>query len=121
MVTASITLSVIAVVISFILGVLGAFPLSDGSTIGSAAPGDDGGSSTFDSANVQQAGDNLLLGYTDIINDIASFQKNPDLERAEARKRAMTEYAEGLLGRYEGLSNDLSDKMDELTLQQPGE
>ncbi|MBM3132379.1 MAG: hypothetical protein FJZ95_05035 [Chloroflexi bacterium] len=114
MVAASITLSVIAVVVSFILGVLGAFPLSDGSTIGSATPGDDKGSSTFSSADVQRAGDSLLLGYTDIISDIASFQKDPDLERAEARKRAMIEYAEGLLGRYEGLSDDLTAEMDEL-------
>ncbi len=102
MVSASITLSIVAVIVSFILSVLGAFPLSDGTTVGDALPNAD------DSSKVQSAADGLLLGYTDIINDIASFQKDPDLARAEARKEAMFRYARELLGQYEGFSGTLS-------------
>lgn len=111
MVTASITLSIIAVVVSFVLGALGAFPLSDGTTIGDALPGTDG------SEKVQTAADGLLLGYTDIINDLASFQKDPDLARAEARKEAMFRYARELLGQYEGFSGTLSASLDDLPLR----
>lgn len=111
MATASIALSIIAVVVSFVLGALGAFPLSDGSTVGDALEGAGG------SGNVQAAADGLLLGYTDIINDIASFQKDPDLARAEARKEAMFRYARELLGQYEAFSGTLSGSLDDAGLR----
>lgn len=109
MVGASITLSVIAVVITFILGVLGSFPLGNGDEYDSS-----GG---YDPAHIEEAGKRLELSYTGIIEDIASFQKDPDLERAEARKEAFTEFAESLVGEYKEFSEDMQLQMDDLISQ----
>ena len=108
MVGASITLSVITVVISFILSVTGSFPLGD---VGSEG-GDPSGE--FNPADVEEAGQRLEASYCAIIEDIASFQKNPDLERANARKEAFTEFAQSLVGQYQDLSEDLQTDLDEL-------
>lgn len=111
MVGASITLSVITVVVSFILSVTGSFPLGDIS--GEA----DNPSGEFNTADVEEAGKRLEASYCAIIEDIASFQKNPDLERAEARKEAFTEFAQSLVGQYKDLSDDLQTDLDNLITQ----
>ena len=111
MVGASITLSVITVVLSFIIAVTGSFPLGDIS----GETGDPSGE--FDTADVEKAGQQLEASYCAIISDIASFQKNPDLERANARKEAFTEFAQSLVGQYQDLSEELQTDLDDLIAQ----
>ena len=108
MIGASITLSVVVTVISFILAVTGSFPLGDVGN-GSGDPSDE-----FSTADVEEAGRRIEASYCAIIEDIASFQKDPDLARAEARKEAFTEFAQGLIGDYKDLSDELQTDLDDL-------
>lgn len=109
MVTASITFSVITIVVSFILGILGAFPLTDGAV---ADRQDGDGEPSNISEGMGQVSEGFMVCYTDIINDIASFREDPDLERAEARKEAFRQFAEGLVHQYEGFGERMEGMLD---------
>lgn len=115
MLKASITLGVIGMVVTFLVAVLGAFPLSSGASNADIYPNDDNANS------VERAGDMMLSSYTDIINDLVSFQDNPSLERAEARKNAFINYAQNTEERFKVFHQTLGSKMDELTQMDPAE
>jgi len=122
MVGASVTLSIITIVISFLLGVLGTFPLSGGGSDGNSQQVDNPpavteDSSEFDATGIEEVSGQFLTCYTDIIDDIASFQENPSLERAEARKEQFTQFAQEMIGKYQGFSGEMQGKLDELTSQ----
>ena len=103
MLQASITLSIIALVVAFLLGLLGVFPL-----VGVADETDSDNS-------VEAFGERFEFCYTDLIDDLVSFQHDPDLQRAEARKRAFTVLAEDMIGQYKTFSEDLGGMLDGLT------
>ncbi len=107
MIKASITLAIMTTVISFLMSVLSTFPLTDEASENNAAA-DEG---------IDQVGEQFSLCYKDIINDIASFQKDHSLERAEDRKVEFTGYARNLMEQYEEFSDGLRDKLDTMTIQ----
>lgn len=113
MVGASITLSVITIVVAFILGVFNTFPLDI--NIDEDYAVDE--SEDFDETAAEEAIKRIELSYNAIISDIASFQKDPDLERAEARKEAFTGFAQELVGKYQDLSDTLQADLDGLIEQ----
>jgi len=104
MVGASIVLSIITAVACFAMSALGEFPLSQGGSL-DAALGEDQGQS------VQDVGEGFLLCYTDIIEDLASFQHDPSLERAEARRDAFIDLARSLIGKYRDLSQEAASRL----------
>ena len=110
---ASITISIIAIVTSFLIGILSSFPLGAEGEFNSA-PNED---SEFDSSGIEEVGERFEVSYSAIINDIASFQRDPDLERANARKEAFRGFAQQLIGEYKDFSDELQVQLDELTSQ----
>ncbi|MBT4510615.1 MAG: hypothetical protein HOC20_00200 [Chloroflexi bacterium] len=110
---ASITLSLIAIVVSFLVGILSGFPLgAEGDTTGTS-----GETSEFDAAGIEEVGERFELSYNAIITDIASFQRDPSLERANARKEVFREFAQQLVGEYKDFGDGLQGQLDELTSQ----
>ncbi len=107
MIKASITLAVLSIVLSFLMSTLSAFPLTTKATTNSESSNITGGA--------EQVSKQFTLCYEDLINDIASFQDDPSLERAEARKEAFTDFARDLTGRYEGLSKEFGNRLDTIT------
>ncbi len=115
MIKASIVLAIISIVLSFIMGVLDAFPFADAANSGQEYM-HVSGDSDHPAGEVVAVSNQFSLCYRDIIEDIASFQDNPSLERANARKEAFTGYAEELKGSYEGFAEDLSRKLDTVAI-----
>ncbi|MDD5094326.1 MAG: hypothetical protein PHV74_08120 [Dehalococcoidia bacterium] len=120
MVNTAVTFGVIAIVVAFLFSLLAAFPLSSGA-LDMANPTGDGESTPQGIDGVEGVGDMLLFSYNDIITDIASFQDNPDLARAEARKNAFIGLAQNLGGQYKDFSQTLRGDMDELIAEADSE
>ncbi len=111
---AGVTFAVITAVVAFLVTLLGAFPLSDGAIDTPNYSGNNGDTESLDVEGVEAVGDMMLLSYTDIISDLVSFQDNPSLERAEARKEAFVNLAESFVGSYREFSHTMQGDMDEL-------
>ena len=85
--TAFLPLGILGLGLAFILGVLNGFPVPN---IPVYDPVDVAAlDETYDPATAQKAADRFGAVYEALINDILSFQKNPDFQRAESRKLAM--------------------------------
>jgi len=106
MINGSITLAVIAIIVGFLISILGAFPLTSAASIDSSNESD---------SDIEQVGERFTVCYKDIINDIASFQDDPDLERANERKETFTSFAQDLMERYETFADGLRNKLDTIT------
>ena len=120
MLNASITLGVMAIVVTLLVGLLSAFPLSSGLNDSANYSTDTGDTQTLNTGDVKKAGDLIMLNYTDLINDIASFQNDPSLERAEVRKNIFRNYAQNVANQFQVLDRTLSGKLNELAPQVDG-
>ena len=108
MIKASITLAIVTIVISFLMSTLSMFPLTSEASENKVASTEEA---------IDQVGEQFSLCYKDIISDLASFQKDPSLERAEERKVEFTSYARNLMKQYDDFTNELRDKLDTMTIQ----
>ena len=118
MVGTGVTFGVMAVTIAFLAAMLGGFPLAGEAIDGIGTYSTDiETSNTLNIDDVREVGDGLLLSYTDIINDIASFQDNPSLERAELRKNEMIGYAQILTGQFKSFGDSMQEEMDDLVAE----
>ncbi len=113
---AALVLGLVSLVVVFIIGILSAFPLD--STAGKAAipPGNHTDTQDFSVDAVEEAGERFLFSYNSIIEDLVSFQRDPSLERAEARRDAFVGYASHVQQRFAGLSRELRERLEQLTL-----
>ncbi len=111
--TAILPLGIIALVVGFLIGVLGYFPIgADSSSSVDAQTADGNG---FSTEAVEEMGSRFLSGYTSVVEGLMSYQKDPDYERAERDREAMTAYAKAIVPEFKGLADELKDKLDALT------
>ncbi|MCL0090113.1 hypothetical protein M1O54_07195 [Dehalococcoidia bacterium] len=112
---AALVLSLVSLVVIFIIGILSAFPID--STTGATAipPSNHQDTQNFSVDAVEEAGERFLFSYNSVIEDLVSFQRDPSLERAEARRDALISYAGNVQQRYQGLSHELRKRLDQLT------
>ncbi len=111
--TAMLPIAVAVMVMTFILGLLGGFPVTGG-VIGNATTGSLEESSSMDDV-LHAANDRLFRSYTSVVDDIVSFQKDPDLARAEAQRKRFAGYAETASGDLRLFEQQLRNQLDELT------
>ena len=105
-------LSVLAMVGSLLVGILAGFPVSDSGSSPSqenAVAGE-----IFGDMSVHQGMTRFAGVYTSVIDELISFQRAPDYQRAELRRQQMTEYA-AAAGSLNTFSNMLEGKLHELT------
>ena len=112
---AALVLGLVSLVVVFIIGILSAFPID--TAIGETAipPSNCQDTQDFSVDAVEEAGERFLFGYKSIIKDLVSFQRDPSLERAEARRDALIGYASNVQQRFKGLSHELRERLDQLT------
>ena len=105
-------LSVLAMVGSLLVGILAGFPVSDSGP----SPYQDNAvaGEIFDETSVHQGATRFAGVYTSVIDELMSFQRVPDYERAESRRQEMTEYA-AAADSLNTFSNMLEGKLHELT------
>ena len=111
---AMIPLRVLGLGISFLLGVLGYFPVP-GLAVG-APPDVNALEETYSAEDARNLGQKFQSVHRGIIEDLLSFQKDPDLARAEARRDEVTAYAKSAVGDFTALSNRLSDRYIEVAM-----
>ena len=99
----ALVFSILGMVVAFLISVLGSLPLS-GSP--SAATG-----TTDESFNVEQvhkAAGLFSNVYTSMINEMISYQKDPDYLRAESRRRELAEVGSTLIGDFQDFEGRLT-------------
>ncbi len=112
--TAILPLGIITLVVGFLIGVLGYFPI--GADTGSGADAQTAGGNEFSTEAVEELGGKFLMGYTSVVEGLMSYQKDPDYERAERDRAEMTSYAKAIIPEFQGLAEELKGKLDTLTL-----
>lgn len=101
-------LSLLGLILTFLATALGGFPLSP-------AP---------DSANpseytVQDVGNRFLSVYYAVVEDIASFQDDPSVERALARSDSFMGYGQSVAQDYQDFSSQLIQNWGQLSDSPP--
>lgn len=112
---AILPLAIAGLILSFLIGALSSFPIHAKTASPPAAidPNDD----TFSVEKAQEAGNRFSSVYTSIIDDMMSFQKDPDYKRAESQRKAMVSYSESLVTQFQDFSAKMKGKLDELAPQ----
>ncbi|MFP3975016.1 MAG: hypothetical protein ACLFVK_02200 [Dehalococcoidia bacterium] len=127
---AFIVLSLIWLITGFIIALLGAFPLNttassvslgstndtfySGSANDTSYPGS-ANNTAYVQARAEEAGELFTSSYEAVVNDLMSFQNNPSLQKAEARRDTFTAYGQTAVKSFETLAKGLRDKLDNLT------
>ena len=105
------SLSIIGTVITFMIGALGGFPLSSFSSDTHNVTGDP----SYSAEAVHEAADAFSGAYTSIIEELISFPRDPDYERAETRRQQVTDFATSLVGDFQDLEERLTGQLENLT------
>lgn len=108
-----LNLSLLGMVVAFLVGVLVAFPGAgherEAATDG---PVDD----DFNVERVHEAAGLFAGSYRAVVDEIISFQQDPDLQRAESRRREMVHYGRHVMERLDILEGRLSERLDQLEI-----
>ena len=94
-------LGLVSLVVTFVIALLGAFPLS--SAVGDSAifPNNYENARVLDLEAVEEAGERFSSAYKSLALDIVSFQHDPSLERAEDRRHEFVSYAQQVTQLYQ--------------------
>jgi len=80
----ALVFSILGMVVAFLISVLGSLPFSGDPSASAAAGTTD---ESFQVDQVHQAAGLFSNVYTSMIDEIISYQKDPDYQRAESRRR----------------------------------
>ena len=114
---AVLVLGLISLIVTFLIGVLSAFPLSGAAVDTSIPPSATESTLSLDVEAVEEVGERFSTAYHSLLEDIISFQHDPSLARAEARRDEFVSYAQQVIQLNQDFAQKLGDKLDGLTLQ----
>ena len=113
-----VNLGMIAMVLTFLLGILSAFPGRSDATTTAQVQQVEAASDEFSIDLVEVVGGLLGGSYMSVIDDVSSYQTDPNFERAESRRQEFSEYSDVLVGEFEGLVDELTSELDDLQTDQ---
>lgn len=113
--TSLIPIGLIALVLGFLVSVMGSFSASAATT--TTAPTTVEQAETVSTGAAEEMGSKFLGGYTSIIEGLMEHQANPDYERAERSRQEMVNLAEALVPQFQGLADQMQEKLDDLNIQ----
>ena len=87
--------------------ILGQFP-----GVGAAAPPPENASPD---EMVRQAAERLGSVFTFVVDDVVSYQKDPDYDRAEYNRQAVSIYAISILPEFQNFANEMRGRLDQAT------
>ena len=111
--TLPIVLSSIGMVVALIIRTLGSFPDLDAGT--NSAETNVIVDESYRVETVHRAGEMLSSAYGSIIDELISFQRDPDYERAEAGRQEFVDVGTSLTGMFKDFEKSLQGKFEELT------
>lgn len=112
---AILPLAVAGLILSFLIGALSSFPIH--AKVDSPPVAVDPNDDSFSVEKAQEAGNRFSSVYTSVIDDMLSFQKDPDYKRAESQRNAMVAYSESLITQFQDFSAKMKGKLDQLAPQ----
>ena len=112
-----IVLGIMALVLGSLAGALAGFPLP-GAVAGSPPQPATGGE--FSAQAVEEVADSFSASYTSVVEDLVSFLRDPDSQRAEQRREVMVDYARSLIPHFQGLAQQMEGELDGLTTEAQG-
>ena len=110
---ASVGLGIIGTVVAALVSVVSVLP-ADGVTDDALARSETP-SPASDLGSVDYVGNRFSTGIMSIVDEIASFQTDPDYERAETRRVEMVGVGEHMIDVFEGLKTDMDTRFVKLT------
>ena len=113
--TSIISLSMIGIIVAFLIGVLSGFPIPDmtAASLESQQPVDE----SFSVEAVHEVAGLFSNSYTSLIDNLISFQTDPDYARAESSREDMTDFGISLIGKFQDFESRLQGELDILTAE----
>jgi hypothetical protein len=109
-----LNLSIVGMVVTFLLGVLMAFPLPGGAD-GSYEDGNADEGFSFD--RIRRIGELFTGAYTSTLDEMIVHQTAPDYARAEAERQNLVEYSGRLAGDFEEFTSELETEFGSLQIE----
>lgn len=106
-----IPLSIAGVVLAFLIAVLADFPIESAFTLR------DSSDESYSVQAVEEVGSLFTGNYNAIINELVSYQTNPDYARAEARRQDMLDLGNRLTVNFTDFRTRLEGEFDILMAQ----
>ena len=105
----------IAIIVAFLIGVLSGFPMPDmtAASLESQQPFDE----SFSVEAVHEVAGLFSSSYTSLIDNLISFQTDPDYARAERSREDMTDFGISLIGKFQDFEGRLQGELDILTAE----
>jgi hypothetical protein len=113
---ALLPVGITSLVLGFLLGALADFPMASAQA-GAGSPPAPLGDQGFHIEEAEDVGERFSSAYTHVIDDLLSFQRDPDYARAEMRREELVHYAGGLIPRFQALAGELQALLAELLVE----
>ena len=111
----AVVFSIMGMVVAFLISVLGSLPLS-GSPSTTTGTTDE----SFNVEQVHRAAGLFSSSYTSLIDEMISYQRDPDYQRAESRRRELAEVGATLVGDFQVFEGELTGMLGDLTIELEG-
>lgn len=115
-----VNLGMIAMVLTFLLGILSIFPGRSDAAMTAQAQQVEAAPDEFSIDLIEVVGGLLGGSYMSVIDDVSSYQTDPSYERAESRRQEFSAYSGVLVGEFEGFADELTSELDALETDQAG-
>ena len=106
----ALVFSITGMVVAFLISVLGSLPVSGASSADTGTADE-----SFNVEQVHRAAGLFSNAYTSLIDEMISYQKDPDYQRAESRRRELVGVGATLIGDFQDFEGRLTGMLGELT------
>ena len=115
---ATAVIGIAALVLSFLSGVLGQFPIPG---MAAGSPGEAAAVEDFSPETVELTFNRLSFTQSGVIEELMSYLKNPDVERAKRRQEELAAYTSSQIGPFQELAGKLMGELIQWTALVPVE
>ena len=114
-VTSIITFSIMGIIVAFLIGVLSSFPMPDMTVV--SLDSQQAVDESFSVEAVNEAAGLFSSSYMSSIDNLITFQTDPDFARAESRSEDMTSFGTSLVGEFQDFEGRLQGELGILTAE----
>ena len=114
-VTSIITFSIMGIIVAFLIGVLSSFPMPDMTVV--SLDSQQAVDESFSVEAVNEAAGLFSSSYMSLIDNLITFQTDPDFARAESNREDMTDFSISLIGELQDFEDRLQGELGILTAE----
>ncbi|MCH7745786.1 MAG: hypothetical protein IIC84_06915 [Chloroflexi bacterium] len=113
--TSIITFSIMGIIVAFLIGVLSSFPMPDMTVV--SLDSQQAVDESFSVEAVNEAAGLFSSSYMSLIDNLITFQTDPDFARAESNREDMTDFSISLIGELQDFEDRLQGELGILTAE----